>query len=224
MHLLVGVIQSMAFVPINVQPLSLWSAFTLENSKKVEKMIPQNMELVPIQLYKGMKPQQMLLFNSYYAESTFFNGHRLEVNVICKDKEKQTTHFVVLDCYTNSLNWDPIHGVRGPNAKSYQTRRKNSLKKIECKVNTDDCYYEFEGYYSDQKKPVNTRFAVDSNYKCYYRDSPSYVMLQFNPTYIAHDICPLQKVKIDTNIGSNFKGKYITSFVHPNKMTFTAFC
>ena len=123
-------------VPMSIKPYSSWSAFQLDNVREANKLISPQFEVVPISLYKGMRPKYMLLYNSYYTKSNLFDGHRLEVNVIGRHKKLHTTHFFVLKCLTNTLQWDPKEGVQWPNANSKQTvwpdKKKN--KRFLCDV------------------------------------------------------------------------------------------
>ena len=212
-------------IPINVKPYSSWAAFVLKDVHKTQKLVPKEYEITPVSLYSGMKPRHLLLFNSYYVGSTFFRGHRLEINVIAKHKKKNTPHFFVLECFSNTLHWDPINGIQWPNAFSIQTKMPMSKKRSEfqCAVNSKNGEkFLLKGNIGNDHKKVNRRFAVDSNHRCFYRDSTTCVDLSFDPSEISKDIILIQNSSASTNILSDLRGSFVTSFVHAHKMDFLA--
>lgn len=67
--------------------------------------LPSGAAVQPVRIFCDSPPRKLLLFNEYEARSPFFGGRRLEANVIVRMRGR--THFVVLECISDTLGWDP---------------------------------------------------------------------------------------------------------------------
>ena len=218
----------MKIINLNIKPHSLWIGYNIINPLAIENMLPPGMKLANIKILDDVNCiRPKLLFNCYDIDSFWLKGTRLEILTIAKSDSNY--HFVVLDCITNSMQWDPINRIRGPNGHfkfNYINDKLNCnvLKKYKkCSINKDkrDKKLQFIG------SPLNlikmTRdFAVKSNYDCFYRDSSIPISLNFNEQEIMKPVRKLKILNITNNIWSKYREKLPNiTFMHENKMRFT---
>lgn len=212
-----------ASLPIRVSKHSTWFGFTLKNRQKISHMIPQNTEIAPIKILKNNKAEPKLLFNIYEAQSQFFYGKRFEVvTVVRQKKNKKKLHFVVLDCFTNTLSWDPKSGIQLPNVlRSKLSVKKNKKLNINWKNKGSDTFLEAKAKITG-KKQITKEFAVDSNLFCLFQDSQKGVKLDFEENEVMQDVGLLTNLDLQTNIWADFRGHMTHSFIHLEKMDFLA--
>lgn len=206
-------------LPIRVKKMSTWLAFDLKNRKDFLHMIPRGTHIMPIKVLEEDVAKPRLLFNIYEASSTFFNGRRLEVVTLVRQKKRpEKIHFVVLDCFSDTLQWDPVNGIQMPNACSHFStlRKKHSLI-----VKNGETILKVKGELG-KKAQMTKAFAVDSNYLCFFRNSSSGVSLDFDPEQIMKPVTLLDNSVVDTNLWSKYRGRLTHSFVHTSHMDFNA--
>jgi len=180
-------------------------------------MLPPGMSLANIKISDDndcVKPK--LLFNCYSIDSFWMKGSRLEIMTVAK--YNQNFHFVVLDCITNVLQWDPINRIQGPNGKI-------KFSYIQDKLNYD-VISKNKQKLSFIGKPLNLinmtkDFAIKSNYMCFFRESTIPLTLKFNEDEIMK---PVRKLKV-LNIQNDFWKDYRTQFpdnvfMHEHAMSF----
>jgi len=204
-------------INLKIKPYSLWLSYNILNKGAIQEMLPPGMKLAKIKISDDdncYKPK--LLFNCYNIDSFWMRGSRLEIMTIAKSDTN--FHFVVLDCITNSLQWDPINRVRGPNGKI-------KFSYIQDKLNYD-VLSKNKQLLSFTGKPLNLirmtkDFAVRSNYKCFFKESSIPLSLKFNEEEIMK---PVRKLEI-VNVTNDFWKEYRTSFpsnvfMHESSMSF----
>tara|TARA_B100001996_G_C18628253_1_gene580693 strand:+ start:34 stop:681 length:648 start_codon:yes stop_codon:yes gene_type:complete len=209
----------MKLINLNIKPYSLWIGYNIINPTAIENMLPPSMKLANIKILDDtdcVSPK--LLFNCYNIDSFWLKGSRLEIMTVAKCDNNY--HFVVLDCITNSMQWDPINRIRGPNGNikfnyindklNYNILKKHKNKEL-----------KFMGSPLNLIK-MTKDFAVKSNYDCFYRNSSIPISLKFNEQEIMK---PVRKLKI-LNISNNIWNKYREelpdiAFMHEHNMRFT---
>ena len=206
-------------MPIKVKEMSTWLAFSMKNSHEISKFIPDDTELNPIRILSSDMAEPKLLFNMYESTSPFFKGLRLEVvTIVRKKNDPKSTHFVVLDCLSNTMSWDPIEGIHLPNAAASMHTIMGSHH-IEC---MGDFAYLKMAANLGRPQHITKNFAVDANHLCLYRNSPNGIKLEFDEREVMKDVLLLNNVKFETNIWNAFRGRITHSFVHPHPMNFLA--
>lgn len=205
---------------IKVRPHSLWLAYTLKNSAMLNALLPQNLEASPIRLLQSdTVASSKLLFNAYELESLYMNGFRLEVVTIAKHKKTRKTHFVVLDCLTNSLQWDPLDGLQFANANCMSYSNDTSLC-VSVENNKENFRVIGKRRFA---RSIKREFAVEPNRICYFKNSSLEFPMKFNETQVMHDIQMLGNLEIDNTLWSSFRGKLTHAFIHQKSMSFDVF-
>ena len=113
---------------LKIAPGSLWLAYTARRLDVLKTMIPDEVQLTTHPLWHDQHdfPRVPLLFNAYRLQSTYMNGHRIEVQVLTQHRTTGKMHLVVLDCVSDTLMWDPCNGIQLPNAPSVTTLGQTS--------------------------------------------------------------------------------------------------
>ena len=112
-------------------------------------------------------PTPKIMFNVYRVDAGLaMQGVRMEVVTLAKHRRNRTMHLVVLDCFTNTLQWNPIDGVQGPNAYCSQTR---SDGRASWTVSTSRDAFKVDATPVELKR-IDRTFAVEANLACYFQD------------------------------------------------------
>ncbi len=206
-------------INLKIRPYSVWLSYNMLNKNSIEDMLPPGMKLAKIKISEENNcDRHKLLFNFYGVDSLLMRGSRLEIMTIAKCEKN--LHFVVLDCVTNTLQWNPIDRIRGPNGK------------IKFNYNQEKINYDIISKNNKVLKfsamPLNLikmteDFAVKSNYKCFFRESCIPVYLTFNEKEIMK---PVRKLKL-LNLTNDYWKEYRTDipenvFMHEHEMKFNA--
>ena len=210
-----------------VRPYSLWLAYDITQPNKISKMLPPHLELtsVPI-LQRDQLWAPKLLMNAYDVESLWMRGHRVEIQTIARDKNKHTTHFVVLQCLSNVNLWDPIRGLAPSNARCVS---KHTSSSFHLKVSTKGQDFTYEnrevlcvsGNLCEDKENVSKKFVVDSNRQCYYGSYPRPFSLSFDERQVLQPVRCLASTGIVNTLWSTVrKARPSHAFVHDQSMTY----
>lgn len=212
-----------AFTPSNmkirVQKMSTWVAYDMKRPEDIQTMIPEGTEILPVRILSADIARPKLLFNMYQCAAPFFRGVRLEVVTLVRQKSRpRNVHFVVLDCMTDTIHWDPIHGIQMPNA---QTSFASLNGKHDICCTSGDKEFRVSGVIG-RTKAITKMFAVDANYECFFRDSLSAVTLKFKEAELMQDVKLFSRVDVSTNMWEAYRGRMTHVFVHPHSMDFLA--
>ena len=212
-----------------VRPYSLWLAYDLTQPNKNSKMLPPHLELtsIPI-LERDQYWTPKLLMNAYDVESLWMRGHRVEVQTIALDKNKNTTHFVVLQCLSNVNLWDPIQGLAPANALCVS---KHTSSSFHLRVSTNDRdptmpYRNTEvlcvtGNLCAAKEEVSREFVIDSNRQCYFGSYTRPFSLSFDERQVLQPVRCLASTGIVNTLWSTVrKARPSHAFVHDQSMTY----
>tara|TARA_B100000287_G_C20666890_1_gene792017 strand:- start:431 stop:1078 length:648 start_codon:yes stop_codon:yes gene_type:complete len=205
-------------INLKIKPYSLWLSYNIINKPVIQNMLPPGMELADIKISDDNECKEpKLLFNCYNIESFWMKGSRLEIMTIAKYEKK--FHFIVLDCVSNTLQWDPINRIKGPNGK-IKIKFNYKQENLNYDIISNNKILKFVG------EPLNLikmtkDFAIKSNYNCFFRDSSIPLSLTFNEKEIMH---PVRKLKV-VNITNDFWKEHRTDlpehiFMHEHVMNF----
>ena len=207
----------MKLINLKVRPFSMWLTYNIINHKAVENMLPPGMQLANIKVSDDNEcicPK--LLFNCYNIDSFWMRGSRLEVMTIAK--HDNNFHFVVLDCISNTLQWDPINRIKGPNGKIKFSYFQEKLNYEVITKNNE--LLKFTGIPLNLIK-MTEDFAVKSNYMCFFRDSSIPINLIFNESEIMTPVRKLQILNITNNIWKEYRSSIPEHvFMHEHPMNF----
>lgn len=207
-------------VPMLVHKHSLWSAFELRNEYRLR--LPPQSQVTPVRIFRDSPRKKLLLFNEYRVSSPFFSGRRLEVCVVVRRRSQ--THFVVLDCLSDTLLWDPVAGVQLPNSVPNTERSFNSRNgrvAVRAQGNDRRRGFRLRASMRPSRHPLSAEFAVDPNRECFFSSHPVGFPMDFNETEVLAPVQRLKNVHIETDLWSGFRGRHVSSFVHPCAMRYT---
>ena len=202
---------------------SLWVAYTALNTGRLQSYLPAHLQLTSSPLFADSSDRQpKLLFNAYSVESQWMRGHRIDVQVLARHRNRGTLHLVVLDCLSDTLLWDPEQGVRMPNSGRALLRASTLKYKFEMRAkHTQTSLLAVEGLKSFTPTKIGKRFAVDANRACYFGTYPSAFRLHFNESSIAQPVRRLVDAHVCNSLWRNWRCEAPSHvFIHDHPMDF----
>lgn len=145
-------IKSMKF---NLNKNSLWLSYPLKTTSfnYLSSKIPKNHRLSKCKIFEEDSKEYRLFFNIFQVKTQFFTGNRMEIVTITKNLDNDKLSFVILDCFTNTMSWDPIDGIQEANSKFKQ------------KINNNLCNICIEKLIKENKNSNNQNNQNNHNYK-----------------------------------------------------------
>ena len=203
---------------MRIMPGSLWLAYTLTRPGKIESMLPAGLDMARAPLLGGESVQRpKLLFNAYEVDSPWMRGTRIDVLVMAQHQRTRAMHLVLLDCYSNTLRWNPIDGVQRANA--FRTKGPGRAP-FELYVRNYKDRFLVRADVSRQC-PVDWRFAVEANRECYWRGVSSPFAMTFNESSIALPVRRLTRLECTNTLWSDVRLPLPShAFIHPHGMDF----
>lgn len=177
---------------MSILPSSLWLAYTITSPKKISAMLPEGLHLsrFPI-LQNDVLSEAKLLFNSYDVSSKWMNGHRLEIVTLAHNRTSDTAHFVILDCITDTLQWDPTDGITLPNGCHCRPKDSNDFS---LKVRSKNGKRLIVKANPSAKSKMTWKFAIQANKKCFYKNYPDGFEMSFDPKNV---LKPVRNLKLN---------------------------
>lgn len=205
---------------LKVLPLSLWISYAITRPKEIERLIPPHLQLAKVPLLETDKDAvPLLLFNAYEVESRWMKGHRVEVQTICVDPVQRSHHLVVLECLTDALQWDPLRGIRLPNARC--TRKTDADGRYRLHVRSGSSFLDVDGVMGDLA-PVEYEFVVGANRACYFRTVRVPLTMDFDPVALMRPVRVLKNARVRNTLSKSVRSaepRHV--FVHEQSMDFT---
>ena len=218
-------VKSMQF---NLNKDSLWLSYPLKTTSftYLSNKIPLTHRLVKCKVFEEDKPDYRLFFNFFEVKTTFFTGNRLEIVTIANNILNNKTSFVILDCYSNVISWDPIEGIQKANCiiKKKITNTKYNVN-LDFKNKEEDLknIFNLESVKTKIKKKVLKEFSIDPNYVCYFKNYPKGYNLLFNKNQIDKKVILLKDINLKHDIYTNYTKELEHAFVYPQEMNFKVF-
>lgn len=111
-------------------------------------------------------PTPKLFFNVYKVDAGWMmQGMRAEIVTIAQHVTTGDLHMVVLDCLSNTMQWDPVNGLRGRNANFSRPRSTRDYA-LGFRHGTDVFLLRAT---KERQRFLTREFAVDANKVCYFR-------------------------------------------------------
>lgn len=184
---------------MKILPGSLWLAYTITSPSSIQSLLPPSLELSSCPLLKddvSSFPTPKIMFNVYRVDAGLaMQGVRMEVVTLAKHRRNRTMHLVVLDCFTNTLQWNPIDGVQGPNAYCSQTR---SDGRASWTVSTSRDVFKVDATPVELKR-IHRTFAVEANLACYFQDFDTAYTMCFDEKEVMRPVRVLSPSRFLTN-------------------------
>ena len=208
-------------LPFNLKENSLWVSNTVNTKsiKTLNEMIPNSHYLYKCKVFDDDLPKYRLFYNIFEVNTPFFRGNRMEIVALIKNKNTYETSFVVLDCFTDALAWDPIDGIKQSNAIF-----KKDIKNLNFKITVFDKYrnniFKIDSVKSNKIKTPVRKFSIDSNNLCFFKNHTMGFNLEFNENDVDVPVSILKDYKINTNVYTDFINNVEYAFIYKNSMKF----
>ena len=206
---------------MRIAPGSLWLAYTVTQPRAVQKLLPDSLELTSSKLLTtgAPFPSPQLLFNLYAVGSKWMKGMRADVLTLAKHRQTQKTHLVVLDCLTNTLQWDPVGGVRGANAHFFRPVRRGAEDySVGIKKGKKILMLKAKRL---EMQPIDWTFAVEANMACYFQDIDVPYTMNFSEHDIMLPVRGLQATECTNTFWKDVRSQKLSNaFMHEHAMEF----
>jgi hypothetical protein len=106
-------IPNMGFV---VEPYSYYLFYELKDLDKAKTFLPKGFKLAKTKVFEGDEPKYFAIFGCFNAHTSSFWGMRLEFYMIAEDESTGLLSWIIADYDTNTISYDPKHGLSDPNA------------------------------------------------------------------------------------------------------------
>lgn len=173
---------------MTIAPGSLWLAYTLTSRPAIQSLLPPSLELSSCSLLRddvSSFPTPKLLFNVYTVDAGLsMQGVRADVLTLARHRRHHTMHLVILDCLTNTLQWNPVDGVRGPNAHCKHAYRPTDATWT---VRTSRDLLLVDAAPA-RRRDVDWTFAVEANLACYFQDVDRAYAMDFDEDQIMRPV------------------------------------
>lgn len=210
-----------------VRPGSLWLAYAITQPFFIQDLLPRHLTLcddVPLLAEESCDGIPKLLYNAYECETPYMCGHRVEVQVLARDDARNTLHLVVLDCLSDTLQWDPERGIQLPNACTGTMRLTQETTYTFCLQRKWWGRRNATFFVAAERSPrvvdLNPRFAVDANVECYHVGGTC-IDMEFDEANILQPVRPLVGVNVTNTLWNEYRDDTPThAFVHEHAMYF----
>ena len=227
----------------NLKKDSLWLSYPLKKTylNNIDKKIPITHKIAKCKIFEDDIYDYRLFFNVFEVQTPFFNGNRLEVVTLAKNINTNDVSFIILDCFTNVMSWDPIDGIQKANSnfKKLITNSKYNIlieeisknnnhdnkdnKDNKDKKKKNNYIFNLTSFKGKIKKTVLPSFSIDPNYVCYFKNYPKGYKLAFNIKQIDQKVKILKDIKLKHDIYSSYIKDLEHAFIYPQKMNFKVF-
>ena len=219
-------VKSMQF---NLNKDSLWLSYPLKTTsfKDLSTRIPPTHRLAKCKVFEEDKSDYRLFFNFFQVKTSFFTGNRLEIVTIANSIINNEPSFIILDCYSNVMSWDPISGIQKANCMI-----KKKITNTKYNVNLDfkneeeknlSSIFNLESLKTKIKKNVLPEFSIEPNYVCYFKNHPKGYNLLFNKKQIDKKVILLKDINLKHDIYTTYIKELEHAFIYPQEMNFKVF-
>lgn len=209
---------------MRIAPGSLWIAYTITSTSSVQKRLPPQLRLASSALLnedRAAFPTPKLLFNVYRVESEWgMRGMRTEILTLGRHRKTRKLHFVILDCYTDTMQWDPVHGVRPGNACFFRPPHTHDDLKYAVGMKNSRDRLVVRGTRA-ASRTLTHKFAIESNLACFFQHAPTAYTMRFNESDVLQPVRDLSPVDITNTLWSDVRSRRPSHvFCHEREMTF----
>lgn len=212
-------IKSMKF---NLNKDSLWLSYPLKKTsfKDINKLIPKSHTIAKCKIFKEDKLDYRIFFNYFDVETNFFSGTRLEIITIAINNYDKKPSFIILDCFTDTISWNPIDGIQKANCKIKKKITNSKYDIIINNLNNTENLLLLNSSKSSIYKSVLKNFSIIPNYICYFQNFDTGFKLSFNENQINKKVIILKDISLENNIFKKYIKELEYIFIFPQKMNF----
>jgi hypothetical protein len=208
----------------NLEKNSLMISHILKPSSinKFNLLLPKNQIIQKSKVFSNDKLDYRFYYNIFNVKTKYFNGDRFEVITITKNIKTNKLSFVILDCFTNTITWDPIDNIKSSNVLIYKTFTSNKydiLVKSKSFLNSKSLF-KLKSLKSNKYLDTLKEFTITPNYICYFKNYFKPYKLDFNNN-LNLTVQILHNIKFTNNIYNEDIKKTEHFFIYPEPMDFT---
>lgn len=189
-----------------VEPYSYFLCYELKDLERAKTFLPDGFKLVKTKVYENDEPKYYAIFGCFNAHTSSFWGMRVEFYIIAEDESTGLMSWIIADYDTNTITYDPKHGLSSPNAEgSIITIDYDGI--LLCDVKSKDGRKLV--FNSDTKKgsmvPLDKRLWIEGNLSIAYGknksdDDPGLFSLTFDPKEFDQGLkIPKESLNIEVN-------------------------
>lgn len=214
-------VKSMNF---NLNKDSLWISYPINGKYhfKLNEMIPSTHKLAKCKIFEEDRLDYRLFFNIFEVNTPFFKGDRLEVVTLAQEKTTDDISFVVIDCFTNAMHWDPINGIQKSNC-NFDKLINNNKYNIKINDNDDNIIFDLKSQKGKVRKSVLKSFSIYPNYKCFFKNFTTGYTLTFNEKQIDKKVLLINNYDLEHNIYKDYIKELEHVFIYTNRMNFKVY-
>ena len=193
-----------------LEPNSIWVGFPIKNETCIQNSLPPGLKLSSVKLFVDSEPKKRLFFNYFSVNSTYLQGHRLEIVTVARDAVTNQRRFVILDYLSDTISSDPIHPFKRPNAKNM-----GLLEGCDVLGAYVDEKYLVMGEKSSQKRRLSSEFAIGCNRNIFYSSKTNHL-----PNYMTFDEEAIRSVNLLQNTNVIMNVSWIDTINHEHDIAF----
>lgn len=189
-----------------VEPYSYFLFYEIKDMAKARSFLPEGFRLIKSKIYEDSEPKYYSIMGCFNAHTSGFWGMRVEFYVIAEDETTGMLTWIIADYDTNTITYDPKHGLSDPNAPgSLMTIDYNGTIHVDVK-NLKGRRLNFSSNIKEGKmKSLDSRLWIEGNLSIAYGrlkadDDPGRFSLTFNPEEFKEGLqIPLANLDMTTN-------------------------
>jgi hypothetical protein len=183
--------------------------------------LPSGLRMAPIKIFETREEEERrrLMINVYKISSIFMTGWRMEIVTVCHTPKRKDLHFDILSVYTDTLHWDPFHGIQLPNAYFVDRKRDGGRKSFKV-MGKDGFFLSFEGVFRGKFLPIHKSF-IEANRVSFFRNDTTPFPVGFDLDSICKDVSILEDTKVESSMMKEGIYREMNAFYHPYRMKYT---
>lgn len=148
-----------------VEPYSTFLNYEIKNVEEAKKLLPKHFKLVKTKITEKDEPKYYGIFGIFNAHTSGFFGLRTEFYIIAEDTRTGLLSWIIIDYDTNTISYDPKHGLTKPNTKKgVFTTDYNGIIHLDMKRDDESRNLIFEADMKDAlMTPLDKRLWVEGN-------------------------------------------------------------
>ena len=223
--ILINIINSLNvdYLNFNLKKNSLMISHILNKNSlnKFNLLLPENQIITKSKVFGNDKLDYRIYYNIFQVNTEFFQGDRFEIITISKNKFTNQLSFVILDCFTNSITWDPLNNIQPSNININKNLHSNKYN-LQIKTNkilNQNLLLKLSSTKSLIYKQTLKDFTITPNYKCFFKNYYKPFYMDFNSN-LNLTVQLLKDVNLINNLYINDIKKTEHFFIYPNSMNF----
>jgi hypothetical protein len=170
-----------------VEPYSYFLCYEIKDLDMAKTFLPDGFNLIKTKIFDDDDPKYYGIFGCFNAHTSGFWGMRVEFYVIAENEATGLMSWIIADYDTNTITYDPKHGLSDPNSPSSIITVDYDGKIFADVQNENGRKLIFEGDVTrGHMKALDKRLWIEGNLSIAYgknkaEDDPGLFSLTFDP-------------------------------------------